>query len=123
MSIGKRPPTSHERWKKFEHFKKSENIVSDKINKIEKWLWKMNADSTNLDIASLETTVSDIMKIKYVKMWSVQFKVVFSDILESAASSWNLESANLELTVNSTMITLQIGKRRNWWNFKWDWKR
>ena len=29
---------------------------------------KMNADSTNLDIASLETTVSDIMKIKYVKM-------------------------------------------------------
>ena len=72
---------------------------------------KWFASSTNLDIVSLETIVSEIKRTDYVKMRAAKFKFVLSDILENADSLWNSDIANLEPTVNSAMMVLKIRSR------------
>ena len=75
---------------------------------LESWDRKAFADITSLATVSLETNVTEDMRIDYVKKNILKFKPVIIDIPEDADSSSCIIIASLELTASSSIKHLII---------------
>ena len=68
--------------------------------------------TTNSDIANMEGSVSEIMKIEFVKMRRAIFKVVICDIQKYAGFTESMKIASLECIVSLSMKKLSQVMRK-----------